>query len=41
MLQIALRDEWPLRPGPDQHDPDKGAAKFPQQPLIIGDKWDF
>jgi hypothetical protein len=41
MLQSALRDEWPLRPDPDQHDPDKGAAKFPQQPLIIGDKWDF
>jgi hypothetical protein len=41
MLQIALRDEWPMRPDTDQRDPEKAAAKFPQQPLIIGDKWDF
>jgi hypothetical protein len=36
-----LRDEWPLGPNPDQHDPGQDAAKFPQCPLIIGDKWDF
>jgi hypothetical protein len=41
MLQIALRDEWPMKPDSDQCDPEKAAAKFPQQPLIFGDKWDF
>jgi hypothetical protein len=38
---LMLRDEWPLGPNPDQHDPGQDAAKFPQCPLIIGDKWDF
>jgi hypothetical protein len=23
------------------HDPDSNAARFPQRPLILGDKWDF
>jgi hypothetical protein len=35
---LMSRDEWPLGADSDQHDPDK---KYPQFPLIIGDKWDF
>jgi len=31
-----------LRPDvSESHDQNKDAAKFPQRPLIIGDKWDF
>ena len=26
---------------PESRDPDGHAAKFPQRPLILGDKWDF
>jgi hypothetical protein len=25
----------------ENRDPDSDAAKFPQRPLILGDKWDF
>ncbi len=36
------RHEMVLRPDvSESHDQNKDAAKFPQRPLIIGDKWDF
>jgi hypothetical protein len=36
------RAEWSLQPVAHRnHDPDSDAAKFPQRPLILGDKWDF
>jgi hypothetical protein len=36
------RADWSLEPAPHgNRDPDGGAAKFPQRPLILGDKWDF
>jgi hypothetical protein len=35
-----LRRELTFRVGP-RVDPDEDGAKFPQQPLILGDKWDF
>jgi hypothetical protein len=34
--------DWSLEPAPDgNRDPDSDAARFPQRPLILGDKWDF
>jgi hypothetical protein len=36
MFRPDAYDEWSREPGPD-----KDAAKLPQRPLILGDKWDF
>ncbi len=34
--------DWSLEPAAHANrDPDGDAAKFPQRPLILGDKWDF
>jgi hypothetical protein len=36
------RADWSLEPAAQgSRDPDSDAAKFPQRPLILGDKWDF
>jgi hypothetical protein len=36
------RADWSLEPAAQgNRDPDSNAAKFPQRPLILGDKWDF
>jgi hypothetical protein len=36
------RADWSLESAAHRpHDPDSDAAKFPQRPLILGDKWDF
>ena len=36
------RADWSLEPAAHgNRDPDSDAAKFPQRPLILGDKWDF
>jgi hypothetical protein len=36
------RDDRSLQPAAQANrDPDSDAAKFPQRPLILGDKWDF
>jgi hypothetical protein len=39
-----LRQELALRADDHRHgrdDPEKDIVKFPQRPLILGDKWDF
>jgi hypothetical protein len=42
MMHAGSRYEVSLRPDvSESHDQYKDAAKFPQRPLIIGDKWDF
>jgi hypothetical protein len=40
-LHTPSQDKW-LSPSDvcDIHDPDKDALRFPQRPLILGDKWD-
>ena len=36
------RDDWSLAPAARaSRELDSNAAKFPQRPLILGDKWDF
>jgi hypothetical protein len=36
------RADWSLEPAAQENrDPDSDAARFPQRPLILGDKWDF
>jgi hypothetical protein len=36
------RADWPMEPAVHgNRDPDSDAARFPQRPLILGDKWDF
>jgi hypothetical protein len=36
------RTDWSFEPAAHgNRDPDGNAAKFPQRPLILGDKWDF
>jgi hypothetical protein len=36
------RADWSLEPAEHgNRDPDSNAARFPQRPLILGDKWDF
>ena len=36
------RADWSLEPAAHgNRDPDSDAARFPQRPLILGDKWDF
>jgi hypothetical protein len=36
------RADWSLQPAAHRnHDPDSDAARVPQRPLILGDKWDF
>jgi len=36
------RADWSLGPvAHENRDPDSDAAKLPQRPLILGDKWDF
>jgi hypothetical protein len=36
------RDDWSFEPAVYRsHDPASDAARFPQRPLILGDKWDF
>jgi hypothetical protein len=36
------RDDWSFKPAVYRsHDPASDAARFPQRPLILGDKWDF
>jgi hypothetical protein len=36
------RADWSLQPAAYRnHDLDSDAARFPQRPLILGDKWDF
>lgn len=36
------RADWSLEPAAQENrDPDRDAARFPQRPLILGDKWDF
>jgi hypothetical protein len=42
MFHTGSCDDWSLQPNAyASHDLDKDAAKFPQRPLILGDKWDF
>jgi hypothetical protein len=44
MLRPGAYDEWskePDKPPDGEPDPDKDAAKLPQRPLFLGDKWDF
>jgi hypothetical protein len=42
MMHASLRYEVFFRPDVrESHDQNKDAAKFPQRPLIIDDKWDF
>jgi hypothetical protein len=39
---FSFRADWSLEPAPHwNRDLDSDAAKFPQRPLILGDKWDF
>jgi hypothetical protein len=39
---FASRDDLFFEPtAHGNRDPDSDAAKFPQRPLILGDKWDF
>jgi hypothetical protein len=41
-FHIGSRDDCFFQPhAHETHDPNKDAAKFPQRPLILGDKWDF
>jgi hypothetical protein len=36
------RADWSLEPAAQgNRDSDSDAARFPQRPLILGDKWDF
>jgi hypothetical protein len=36
------RADWSLEPTSYRsRDPERDAAKFPQRPMILGDKWDF
>jgi hypothetical protein len=40
--ELMFRDRWPVEPDARAgRNPDSDAAKFPQAPLILGDKWDF
>ena len=39
---FSSRADWSLEPAPHwNRDLDSDAARFPQRPLILGDKWDF
>jgi hypothetical protein len=41
-LDTRSGDDWFLEPAAHRsRDPDSDAAKFPQRPMILGDKWDF
>jgi len=41
-LHAGSRDARSFRPhAHENHDLDKDGVKFPQRPLILGDKWDF
>jgi hypothetical protein len=40
--ELMFRDRVPVElDAPAGRNPDGDAAKFPQAPLILGDKWDF
>ena len=42
MFHAGLRDDQSFQPrGHESYDADTDGAKFPQRPLILGDKWDF
>jgi len=42
LAALDSRTDWSLEPaGHGNRDLDSNAAKFPQRPLILGDKWDF
>jgi hypothetical protein len=42
MFQNGLYDRWFCEPdAPQSVASDKDAVKFPQRPLLLGDKWDF
>jgi len=42
MFQNGWYDRWFCRSEAPQRQPsDKDAVKFPQRPLLLGDKWDF
>ena len=42
LAALNSRTDWSLEPaGHGNRDLDSNAAKFPQRPLILGDKWDF
>jgi hypothetical protein len=42
MAAFGSRDDWSLEPAAHGvHDLNGNAARFPQRPLILGDKWDF
>jgi hypothetical protein len=42
MFHAGSRDERSFQPhGDESYDADNDGAKFPQRPLILGDKWDF
>jgi hypothetical protein len=42
MAAFGSRDDWSLEPAAHGiRGPDSDTAKFPQRPLILGDKWDF
>jgi hypothetical protein len=42
LAALGSRDDWSLEPVAHGHcDVNRNAAKFPQRPLILGDKWDF
>jgi hypothetical protein len=41
MFQVDPRDDGLVRTAQESRDSDKNIAKFPQRPMILGDKWDF
>jgi hypothetical protein len=42
LASLASRDDWSLEPAaPANRALDSHAARFPQRPLILSDKWDF
>jgi hypothetical protein len=42
MFHAGWRDDWSFQShSHESYDADAGGAKFPQRPLILGDKWDF
>jgi hypothetical protein len=42
MAAFGSRDDWSLEPAArGNRDLNGNAARFPQRPLILGDKWDF